>query len=153
MTNDDRVRSALVDSPRVYYNLDGTIEEQQSTVEVRVNYTEIDELRFEPEEMENEDKIEELAEKYEPGEVIDSDYYNGAYARLRYSVEDGKARLASFKDVEPENSGWMSVEFFRVIGAAERVVQNVPGVEEVEHASDTLDTHIYRGLDAEVSPA
>jgi len=151
--NGDRTKEALVESVRVFHEPDGTIEEQESTVEVRVNYNEVDEHRFSPERIENEDELEELQEKYDPGDLIDADYYTSAYARLRYSVEDGVARLSSFKDAEPSNSNWISVEFLRVIHAAEEAIENIPGVEQVEFGGDTLLRYIDDGEGAKIEPA
>lgn len=151
---DEWQKSALVDSPRVYYEIDGSIEEQKSTVEVKVTYNEINEIRFEPDKKDyNEDELEELSEKYDPGEFIDADYRNGAHARLRYEVEGGVARLSSFKDVSPESGGWIRLEFLKTLDAAERVVENVPGVEYVESAGQTMSELLAEGEGAEIDPA
>lgn len=155
MTNNENwFREALIDSPRVYYNIDGSIEEQEGTIEVKVNFNEVNELRFEPDKKDyNEAELEDLAEKYEPGEFIDAEYRNGAYARLRFAVEDGVARLRSFKDAEPSSSDWVRVDFLRTLDAAQRVVEGVPGVERVESVSETLGHHLSDGQGAEINPA
>ena len=150
---EERTKEALVESVRVFRNPDGSIEEQTSTVEVRVNYNDVCDFIFDPDDIEYEPEVEELSEKYEPGDVMDTEYQNGAYARLRYSVEDGVARLEKFKDAEPSSGNWVSVEFLRVINATEGVVANVPGVDQVEFAGDTLLRHIDDGEGAEIQPA
>lgn len=154
MTTDDAYPEALIESVRVHYQPDGRIEEQNSTIEVRVNFNMVDEIRFEPDKKDyNEDELERLSEQYEPGEFIDADYFDGAYARLRYSVEDGVARLSSFKDAEPSKGNWISVEFLRVADAADRVVADVPGVERVEPTGNTLGRHLSDGQGAEIESA
>lgn len=148
---DDAYPEALIESVRVFRNPDGSIDEQQSTIEVRVDFNMVDEIVFEPaEEFYSAEELEELKQKYDPGEFIDADYYDGASARLRYGVEDGVARLSSFKDASPSSGGWTSIEFLRVMHAAEDVVVNVPGVEQVEFGIDTMLRYVDQGEGAHI---
>lgn len=154
MATDDAFPEALIESVRVHYQPDGRIDEQQSTIEVRVNFNMVDEIRFEPDKKDYNDKeLEALGEKYDSGEFIDAEYFDGAYARLRYAVEDGVARISSFKDAEPSKGNWISFEFLRVADAADQVIADVPGVDRVEPTGNTLGSHLSDGQGAEIESA
>lgn len=153
MTDPDAEPQALIEGLRADYNPDGTLHHDRG-IEVRVNYSEVSELRFDPDEIETEWEREELAEKYDEGELIDTEYLNGAYARLRFNVnEEGTASLSEFKDASPSDGNWIDVQFLRVVDSAERAVATVPGVEDVVPTFDVLSEHINDGTEAEVRRA
>lgn len=144
--------AVLIEGIQADYDPDGSLH-QENAVEVKVNYVEEAPIRFEPDEIENPDEIDELQEKYEPGELIEMDYRNGAYARLRYDVEDGVAVLSEFKDPSPKDANWVGFEFLRTVKAAEQTVKAVPGVESVERAEETLGRFIEASADATIDRA
>lgn len=153
MAEPEPTPQALIEGVRADFDPDGTLHDDRS-IEVKVNYSEVVEYRFEPAEIENADEIEELAEQYDPGDLIDTEWLNGAYARLRYEVnEEGTAHLTEFKDPSPSDGNWASLEFLRVIHAADGVVANVPGVKDVVPAIDVIDSHITDGYTAEIRRA
>jgi hypothetical protein len=150
MTESNWKPEVFIESLTADFDLDGTLNERRD-VEVTANYNEVLEHRFLPGEKDyKEGELEELEDRYEPGELIDEEYRNGAYARLRYEVEDGVARLSEFKDAAPNDANWISVEFLRVVHAAEDVVANVPGVEQVVNAEDTLFEELSKSDDADL---
>lgn len=153
MSDPDAEPEGLIEALRADFDPDGTLHDDRS-IEVRVNYSEVLEHRFEPDDIENEDEVAELAERYDPGELIDTEWLNGAYARLRFNVnEEGTASLSEFKDASPSDGNWIDVQFLRVIESAEKAVSQVPGVEDVVPTGDVFGEHISDGSGAEVRRA
>lgn len=149
---DEYEPSVLIEGIKADYDPDGSLH-QEHAVEIKANYVEAAELRFEPDDIETEAEREELAAEYDPGDLIDMDYRNGAYARLRYDVKDGEAVLSEFKDASPEDANWVNFEFLRVVKAAERVVTAIPAVASVERAEETLGRFLAASEDAPVDRA
>lgn len=143
---------AFIEDVRARYDADGSLKEDAG-VEVRVEYNLVVEHRFRPDEIEDDEERAELAEEYEPGEVIDEELTDDAEARLRYDVEDGVARLAEFKDAKPQDANWIGLEFLKALKGGERAVENLPEIERVERAEETLGEFVEIGDGVELHQA
>lgn len=135
----------LVEDVKGHFESDGSL----SAVTVQANYNEELEHRFTPDETDyNEDELEELAEKYDPGGLIDVKYRRGAYARVRFEIHDGVADLVDFKDAEPSDANWVGFDFLKILDPAVRVVEQLPRVERVESPGVTLGNFLEQGEEA-----
>lgn len=147
---------ADIEAVRVDRDGQGEISPRGDPIQVKINHWEELELRFTPETTEyQEGELEELAEQYDPGELIDTEYRGGAYARLKYAFDDGVARVVSFKDVSSEasSSGWEAFDFIKLLPVADEAVARVPGVERVEKSATVLGELHARGEEIEIDQA
>lgn len=144
-----RSKVADIEGVRIDRNGDGEIDASAETpIQAKLNLYEYIEYVFEPDELENEDEVEELAEDHEPGDVVGDEYVGGAFARVKYRFEDGKAEAAKFKDASSEDSGtggWTGFDFLKVLPVADEVVERVPDVNYVRPSSHVLGDMIEEG--------
>lgn len=148
MTESEWYPTAGIEAVSAEFTPDGELRES-ATIDVKVFFNECKDHLYDPDEV-REDGDDPSDDPFQKGEVVDTEYRGGAYARLRYDVEDGVARLSKFKDATPEDAGWISVEFLKTAMAAQYVVGNVPGVDSVEDAPQTLGRHLREGDEAEI---
>ena len=89
-----------------------------------------------------EEEIEEHPTKkakhlsWDDREEVFEEYADGAHATLRFSVSDGTATLES---IEPEDGEKVRANHMPLLVAAERVLNQLAGVEETENPMETLD--------------
>lgn len=154
----ERKKVADIEGVRVDYDGSGGIDTKTNTpIQVKVNHYLVDEFVFDPENQDyHEDELEELAAEYDPGEVIDSEVFGGAYTRLKYEYEDGEARVRSFKDASSEADGrgdWTALDFLKVLPVADRAVEQVPEVEDVQSSTYVLGDILDEAEDIEINRA
>lgn len=98
-----------------------------------------------------EDEYEELSEvkkkklHWVEDEEIWEEFGEGAHGAIQYTVDDeGYAEFAGYKDETYSDDSYNDVRWMRLIPVARKIIERVPGVEEVEDPAeimaDELDT-------------